>query len=216
MSVELNPGTGGAIVSTDSVSGQEVQNVKMMVGVAGSGDLVSNEAPLPTRTGSPGMPLVRYLDVDGDGGGSRAGNVDGSVTPVVLKLAPGAGEVFVITRLFVTIADSGTFNTSTYGALATLGTGLDFAIHDGVGVVVDLLNGESIKQHRDWDTAGGSTFLAVFGGGDPYVTVSWSFLDNGNPLRLVGDDGQYLAVTINDDLTGLTGHSFVAHGYVES
>jgi hypothetical protein len=50
--VELNPGTGGATVATDTVGGLDFQVVKLAVGADGTADLVSNSAPIPTAVQS--------------------------------------------------------------------------------------------------------------------------------------------------------------------
>ena len=54
--------------------------------------------------------ISRRLDVTGDGSGNASMNVNGSVTPVVFKIAPAATELILISRVIIYVKDTGIRN----------------------------------------------------------------------------------------------------------
>jgi len=53
--IELNPGTGGSTVATDTVGGLDFQVVKLAVGADGEADLVSDSSPVPVSIAAGGV-----------------------------------------------------------------------------------------------------------------------------------------------------------------
>lgn len=102
--VELNPGTGGAMVATDTVGGFDFQVVKLAVGADGSADLV--DAAHPIQVEQQGT-----VTVDGTVGISGTVTVDasGAAVPVTdngstLSVDDGGGVITVDGTVAVTNA----------------------------------------------------------------------------------------------------------------
>ncbi len=161
-------------------------------------------------TVSPANAVYQALSVDGDGTGSTDGAVDGSVTPVVLKLLPPAGRQVAVERLIVSYSDAGSFDSAKYGNGITVANGVLVAVHRVVddAVVLELGN---VRTNADWGGLCYDIALVDFGTGNAYLNVRWTLSkDTGGPL-LIGAD-QYLAITIRDNLSNLASQRFEARG----
>jgi hypothetical protein len=77
--ITLNPGTGGAIVATDEISGRHHELVKIEFGPDGTATLVQDTAPLPVKLMSSLVP-ERYDEL-------VLGYTGDDLTTVVYKLA---------------------------------------------------------------------------------------------------------------------------------
>ena len=159
-------------------------------------------------------PMYQFLDTVGDATGSFEANVDGSVTPVVFKLKPqNARQAILIHRMIVHIQDAATaFNASNYGGVSTLTNGLTGGIYreSDDSVLSEISGGFTVKSNADW---GALCFDAVpldFGSGSEFFQVRWTFTKAGAPLRII--PGTYFGINVNDDLTGLTRHTFMMQG----
>jgi len=156
--------------------------------------------------------LNRYLDTNGDGTGTKAaiGNYAGAAESFYIE--PGDGYDFVISRMLVTIQDSGVMNADDYGFGGALTNGVAVRHLDvDQGVKRDLLDGLPIKSHAMWGQVCYDMQETSFGTGDKFVQVRWTFSKSGIPIVL--KTGERLEVLLNDDLTKLTGHTFVVQGY---
>lgn len=146
-------------------------------------------------------PIFKWLR---DGSTVEA-NVDGSVTPATYSYACPADETIELERLLVYIQDTGNFNVASYGNGITLANGLEI---EAAGV--DLLDGQPIKTNADWAALCYDLSYFSFGVGDNAAAVRWTFGKAGAPLIL--ESLETIAVTVNDDMTGLTGHRFMVQG----
>jgi hypothetical protein len=99
--------------------------------------------------------LNLYLTSDGaaPAASSEQANVDGSITPVRFWRGPGAGVKWVVTRLVVSIKDTGTFDADKYGNGATLTNGVGVEIWDGSSQLLDILDGVAVKTNMHCSTA---------------------------------------------------------------
>lgn len=159
--------------------------------------------------------IFRYLDIDGDGGGTKNANVDGSGASVVFKIVPKAGEVMAIHRMIIHLEDTGILAVDDYGAIAdglTEGCGLELRNVSDDTVVTDFLDGVSVKNNHGWSSVCYDTDVHAFGAAPAETALIYrlSFNRLGDPLVLTEDE--YLAVTINDDCQGLIHHYFMAQG----
>ena len=209
--------TVGDVISSDDLGSVKVQRVKVQYGVDGSATDVSASNPLPT-TGVTHTPLFRYLDTVGDGTGTKdaIGNYSGAEEEFFI--APPAGTVYQINRLIVEVRDGNGMRAEHYGTLgAALTNGIEVQTRTGVSTtVIDLSDGLPITTNAEW---GGLCFDAevkAWGAGDDFLLVRWTFASSGGNIRLDGDSGERLAVILNDDLTGLGSHTFMAQGYIVS
>jgi hypothetical protein len=166
---------------------------------------------------TPGSFIYRLLDTVGDGTGTKNANVNGSVTPVTFKLiteeGPHRNELY---RMVVHIVDAGPLNADDYGGIAGgLVNGLDIGIYNADdSLLLDLLDGLPVKTNSDWGRLCYDVKTLDFGTGtDDAVAVRWTFSkDMGGPIIL--EEGQYIGVTVNDNLTGLIEHYFTLRGNI--
>lgn len=159
-----------------------------------------------------GTPIFHTLDVNGDGSGSKNGAVDGSVTPAVFKYNVPAGKSFLLDRMLVYIQDSGTFDVEDYGNGVVLPSGIEIGVYNKSddSLALDFLAGEPVKSNGDWAANCFDLNYFTFGTGDESISVRWTFTKTGGYIYV--SDDQYFAVTINDNLSGLTKHQFRIQG----
>lgn len=175
---------------------------------------------LDLRAGQIHSPIYRFCDTSGDGTGRRhaTGNYSTytGVADTEFKFSPAVGELARIERMLVMIRDTGTLDTDFYGVDIVLTGGIQVGIKDTNGTLLDLLDGQVIMTNLHW---GRQCFDAVrrsWGSGDEFVAVRWSFFKSGFPLRIKGDEGEYFAITLNDNLSGLVDHTFLLQGFWET
>ena len=210
--VELNQSSGGANVATDEVGGAHHQRVKVEFGGDGTATEVTASAPLPVAQASAGTirtMFVRMLDTDGDGSGTTDAIGDYSGTnDTEFKFAPGAGEVARVHRMLVHVEDGGSFDSGAYGNNVSLTNGIEVGVSDGTSTLIDLTDGHPVTTNADVN-------VMSFGAGNEHMAVRWTFAKSGQPIRLDGDNGEYLYVKLNDDYTDLVHHHFNVQGYWE-
>ncbi len=154
------------------------------------------------------------LSTVGDGTGTTNMAVDGSGTPVVFRITPAAGEVMRVARWMMTIRDSGSMDSGGYGnnGGSPLTNGLLVEmVQDStvVGVV------PAVRSHIDIAALCYDITHHSWGSGDEFITARWSLNKSGQYVRLVGDDGDELRVTVRDDLTHLVEQVIYVQGYSE-
>lgn len=128
--------------------------------------------------------------------------VDGSITPVVFKIKPDPGVVLRVHRLILYVQDTGTFDSDKWGNGIVMANGIDFEyIRQGVPKTLCQF---MVKTSGDMSGLCFDYNHVIHGAGDEYGVWRYTFDKSGNPIRLVGDDGDEIRVIINDDLTGLS------------
>lgn len=151
-----------------------------------------------------------FLTTTGLTGGSSLANVDGT-TPV--KFYRTAIRDMWVANFLVSIEDSAaTATATTYGGLSALSNGLLVQVlePDLSTVYLDLLDGRPIKSNAGWGSRCHDLAIRDFGSGDDLIQVRWSFEDDSTAVYV--PQGYHFCVTVQDDLTGLTDHSFVIQG----
>jgi hypothetical protein len=160
--------------------------------------------------------LSRYLDTVGDGTGlfNANGNYAAGVTE--FKIVPGAGEIFCLTRLLVTIEDTAPqFNPSNYGSIVGgLANGVNVKLKDGGGDKLDLIDGNPVQTNGEWGTYCYDVDFTNLAVGNQFLHVRWTFTRGNALLWLKNSRGDYFSVDLNDDLRGLISHYFVVQGFV--
>ena len=159
--------------------------------------------------------ISQHLTVAGDGTGAHS-FIGDQTGPVIIKIAPAAGEIFRIARLIVIIEDD-SFLPAGYGEIAALGTGIRVAERSG-GVEVNLLtDGHNVTTNAGWGHFCFEQRLEDWGKTTDTETLlsQWDFTKLGQFVCLDGDLGQDLAVTLDDDFTGLIDHAFIVQGFQE-
>lgn len=154
-------------------------------------------------------PISRYMDLVGDGSG--ADNItlqDGSTTPVIYKIKPGAGETFEVNRIIVSMTITANNPNSGYGGSATeLTNGLQLKVITGAAggsTVWDITNGVPIKANHDWKNLCHDEIASTYGTTQSDLSYRYTFTKDGRPIELSGDQGDEFQLIINDDMTAVT------------
>lgn len=215
--VELNPGSGGESLATDEIGGIQHQRVKVGYGADGEYQDANAGDPLPVETLSPRPGIWQFADEVGDGSGNINAVGDYLASLTEFAIAPPAGKVFSIARMIVTVRDTGSFDSGSYGNGLTLVNGISVEKRTGVvngasSLVQSLTDPVKIETNTDWGSYCYDIGVSNFGQGDEVMLVRWTFARAGVALRLDGDANEYLAVRLNDDFTGLVGHVFNMQG----
>jgi hypothetical protein len=79
-------------------------------------------------------------------------------------------------------------------------------------LMVDLTDGMPITHNTEWARLTFDVRADNYGAGDRFVSAHLCFLGTGLPLML--SEKEYLAVTVNDNLSTLNHHMFTAHGHI--
>ena len=217
--ITLDPGANGEKVATDNVGGIHRQRVKIDYGATGTAIPVSTDSPLPVRQmveGTQNMPLMRFLDVVGDGSGAKNANGDYSSVQGIFRLAPAASTVYRVALLNIMIEDTAGLAAETYGAISGgITNGVQLRIHNGTSTVLDLLDEEPIKLNSQWLGVCPGAEVNAWGSVNEILTARWDLKAAGMFLRLDGDASAELQIVLDDDLTGLISHRFFVQGYIE-
>jgi hypothetical protein len=159
------------------------------------------------------MALLRqFASTAGDGTGTSTGASDSSVTPVELAVTPAAGQEYRIDRIVVLVEDNAALKADVFGAAAlTNGIRIQVLNEDDVSLL-NIDAGVPIKRLADLMALGAaqlvdSTIAAA--GTNKYAAY---VLDFPQPVVLNGNTPSRLAVTLNDDLSGLVLLKFLAVG----
>ena len=158
--------------------------------------------------------ISRFLDTVGDGSGGIDGTADYSTVADSLLITPPAGKRYTLTRMIVSIQDTGSFDAEKYGNNVTLTNGITVKVIDSVaGTVIDLLGGQTVKSNVGWAAYCYDAEVKSWGSGDEFLVARWTFEKSGVDVVLTENDS--LEVGFNDNLTTLGAHRFLVQGFSE-
>lgn len=161
----------------------------------------------------PGRPMIsQFLDSLGTGAGTINIVADFSGAATDFWIEPPAGEIWHIHRILVKIQASGSFRPEWYGSATALTNGIKI-IHEMSSSENDLTGQLPIKNIGELAAYMFDVQLHDFGAGDKFITGRWSFSKSGVTLSLHGDTNDKLIVRVNDNMTNLVGHKFIAQGH---
>jgi len=135
-------------------------------------------------------------------------------SPVVYELAPPPGVVWQITRLLITVTDNLVMDDGKFGGIAALTNGVVGIVKTTAGRVANITNwktnGNMMSdmfnvEYNDRAPAGG------YG-----LRGRWTFEEAGIVAEIDGDEGEYLRVLIQDDITANASFRIKAQGRVKS
>jgi hypothetical protein len=154
------------------------------------------------------------LDTSGAGSGTKAANVDFTLTDWAggtFSLLPGDGEIMAVTKLLVEIVDGGVMSADKYAGITALTTGVAIRVNSRRGVISDLTDGVLIKKNGDWARVASRLTITTFGSGDEALHAVLEF---DQPIHLHGDRHERLEVVMPvEDMSDLSDQYFVAQGY---
>lgn len=179
------------------------------------GARVSATNPLPAERPLRTTLLSRFLDLNGDGTGSKQVTLDHSGAPVQYYLEPSGSQKFYVQRLIVSVYDTVGMALEKYGNLTVLTNGLLLEKRAGATIVEhDLLDGVPVKDNLSWSAVAHEAALLQWGTTNECLRVVLNFDDMGADLELLASNSERLTLVAEDDFTGLLGHTFMAQGYV--
>ena len=140
--------------------------------------------------------------------------VNGSVTPVVFKVAPLTGQTLDITRITLIIESAQAMDFTQFGSIAALINGCVLRIKRADGEYKNLIN---FKSNGDFiEEATTPLFQDKTGGGGFGFTATLIFAgqqNRGVVIRLDGTRGEQLELIVQDNLSaGLTKFQMRAQG----
>ena len=158
-------------------------------------------------------PLIRFLDTNGNGTGTK--NAIGNYAAVVTDfyIQPPAGSVFVINTFQYHFSDLGNFPGTVYANLAAaLTNGVQFfAVVNGV--TIDLFDGQRIYSNDNVIHLFSGFQLINFQATMSSIVANFNTAQFGTAMKLNGTTNDKLVVRLNDDFTGLVDQSFRVYGY---
>lgn len=140
--------------------------------------------------------------------------VNGSVTPVVFKVAPLTGQTIDITRITLIIESANAMDFTQFGSIAKLTNGCVLRVKRADGEYKNLIN---FKSNGDFiEEASTPLFQDKSGGGGFGFAATLIFAgqqNRGVVIRLDGTRGEQLELIVQDNIsTGLTKFQMRAQG----
>lgn len=159
------------------------------------------------------IPVFRYMDTVGDGTGTKSATGI-YATPTEFKVVPAAGEVFELHRMIISLSDTaGSLDSGSYGNGIVLTNGIKVEIRNASGTIFALTNDRPVITNAEWGHLCYDVNVLNFGTGDEHLVVRWTFTKGyGGPFIVDGDKGEYFAVILEDNFSGLTEHLFHIQG----
>ena len=160
--------------------------------------------------------ITRVLDTVGDGTGTieATGNYSAAVEEFFIQ--PAATEVIRLSRLLISVEDSGNFDAAKYGNGITLSNGIKVICYNGETDTESSHTGQlSVMHNADWGSYCYDVDVKTWGIGNEVLLARWTFQKSGQYLRLRGSVGDKFIIRLEDDFTDLVEHKFIVQGYYE-
>lgn len=160
--------------------------------------------------------IVRALDTDGDGGGTKNANGDYSSAAEIFFIQPPSGVSYNIARMIISVEDTNGMQAEEYGNLGVaLSNGIQVRVQDDTGTVLDLTDALVVTANAHWGRLCYDVDIKTWGAGNEILIARWTFARFGvDGLLLRGSYNERLEVVLNDNLTGLIAHYFFVNGYI--
>lgn len=155
------------------------------------------------------QPLLRFLDTNGDGTGTKEALGDYSSAAEEFYIECPAGETYEIARLIIYIEDGAGMDIGKYGNITALTNGIEFEANLG-GEALSLDDGIPVKTNGDYKSLCYDQQIDGTGSGNDVCAVRWTFTKKGIPITLAA--GDKLIVKLNDSFIGLVHHTFFTQG----
>jgi len=153
----------------------------------------------------------RFLDTNGDGTGTKDA-VGNYASDTDFYIECPANQKYVVSRVLVTISDTGSLAAGEYGNISLTGDEGVSIIIEQRGVENDLTDGIPITSNACWHRIAGVDMVrSSFGSGDDFLSIRYSFFKHGTEVVL--NTGDKLIARLNGNLSGLTSHYFTVQGY---
>ena len=146
-------------------------------------------------------------------GGSAEMDVDGSSNAIAFKVtSPPRGGIRPVRVNFV-IVDGGIGFGEFAGLNAALSNGLEIKWFDsGDTELLDFTDGLNIKTNEEFGALSGADAVVQPAAGDDSFPVRWTIAKSGLVPKMGA--GDYLQITVQDDLTAITKMRAMLQGYI--
>lgn len=158
--------------------------------------------------------VFRALDATGDGTGATTANGDYSLSAQDFKITAPSAYRYEVERLIVSVYDTAGMQAQEYGNLgAELTNGIEILVLNASDeTILDVTDGRPIVRNSDWGARCYDVDVKSWGSGNEMLVARWTLAKAGAGLLL--KQGQSLAVRLNDNFTGLIGHTFEVQGLI--
>lgn len=188
-----------------------------VTGVLKDGVAIDSTNPLPVDAGLSEDAVVglnprpgRFLIQSPENGGSRDLNVDGSTTPVDFLLSPATGKKVVVKTLVLVFVDTA-IDFSKFGGIAAITNGLEIFTKEG-GESERQIN-DALLDNADFYGLATDILLQSTPGSDILKIELDLSAKLGTQFELTATRGDYVKITVNDDLSGLNEFYAIIFGY---
>lgn len=164
--------------------------------------------PYVSYGSAPSRFIYSYLSTGGPDGVEM--NVDGDPTPVDFYYV--ATQKCTIVR-FNSIVQDAAMQWGLFGSVnLSSGNGCLFQVEDAAGgVLLDFLDGQSLKSNAEWAFMAGVDAVIHPAAGDDALPVRFTIEKAGHQLNL--QPAQRIRFSVRDDLSGLSLFRIMAQGY---
>jgi hypothetical protein len=129
-------------------------------------------------------------------------NTDSDVTPSTFRYTVPIGRSVLVQRINFQMVDDSMGAVDFGGIASGLSNGITIKVHNAEGgVMLDFLDGTTIKRNTDFCLLAGSDIVITELSGKDQLPVRWTVARAGAILRLISN--QYIEIVVNDDLSGL-------------
>jgi hypothetical protein len=162
------------------------------------------------------LPLLRFLDTNGDGTGTKLANGNYSGTPEIFFIKPPVDQIFAVTEILIHISDALNFTISGFASRSALTNGLMIEAKRNGTTVFDLTDGEPLKTNPQLTHLTSQVNILDFIAGENSMILGFNANNFGTALHLNGRLNDTLEIILNDDFTSLDDFHFIVHGAVLS
>lgn len=134
----------------------------------------------------------------------------------VWKYIPTSTQRAYLTRLNVNVEDNATWDAAKYAGAAALNTGIEIALMNANGTVVNFTPRKIKKIHHWASLSGVDVYHTNFASGNNMFTVRWTFEKGGRELVVDGSKGEYLQMRMWTSLASLVEHEACVQGFWET
>lgn len=139
-------------------------------------------------------------------------NVDGSGTDKKFRVVAPTRETVHISRIILYLIDKSMRYTDFAGLGAALTNGIEVKAYDkDDNLLIDFLDGTTIKTNADFALLAATDVIITPQPGDDFTSIRWSLFKAGAHPYL--EEGQYLEINIQDNLTLVTTFKAIAQGH---
>jgi len=151
-------------------------------------------------------------DSDGDNVAGNGAFSAGGESLEAFVVKPPADKIYNIKRLNL-FAEDTLFKINSYMNISALTNGIQIEVRNAAGLVKSLTP-TSVKTFNEWGLYSGPVdTVAIDATANAIGGMRWTFVRGSSDIKLDGSAGEYIAIKIQDDLTGLVNQKACFQGF---